>query len=186
MITSPMTDGRLADTARRRERLLTAINTAAGSGEISVSGIARAAGVHRTFLYRHPDLLQLVHAAQTTPAPPREADASDAVSLASLRADLANSRGRAARQDARIQQLERKLAGFLGDQVWAESGLGGGEDIQQLQRQITFLEQRLADLTAELDERTQDLEAARATNRELMAQLNSPSRGHQPTQDHCR
>lgn len=91
MITNPMTDGRLADTNRRRERLLTAINTAAagGGGEISVSGIARAAGVHRTFIYRHPDLLQLVHAAQTTPAPPREADASAAVSLASLRADLA-------------------------------------------------------------------------------------------------
>lgn len=68
MTTNPMTDGRLPDTVRRRERLLTAISTAAaGSGEISVSRIARAAGVHRTFLYRHLDLLPLVHAAQ----PPR-------------------------------------------------------------------------------------------------------------------
>ena len=35
--------------------------------EISVSAIARAAGVDRTFLYRHADLLGQVHAAQASP-----------------------------------------------------------------------------------------------------------------------
>lgn len=35
---------------------------------INVSAIARAAGVDRTFLYRHPDLLGQVHTAEATPS----------------------------------------------------------------------------------------------------------------------
>jgi len=43
-ITSAMAAGRRADTARRRERVLAALNTAVNGGEeISVSAIARAA-----------------------------------------------------------------------------------------------------------------------------------------------
>ena len=50
-----MTAGRRADTARRRQRVLKGLETAAAAGEeISVSAIARRAGVDRTFLYRHP------------------------------------------------------------------------------------------------------------------------------------
>lgn len=81
--------------------------------------------------------------------------------------------GRAVRQDARIRQLERKLTELLGERVWAESGLGAHDDIEQLQHRVTTLEQRIVELTAELDERTQDLDAARATNRELMTHLNT-------------
>lgn len=150
MTTNPMTDGRLPDTVRRRERLLTAISTAAaGSGEISVSRIARAAGVHRTFLYRHLDLLPLVHAAQ----PPRRHHARPTL------APRCRWRrcGRTwpmpvpvAAPPARTpvsSSSNALLAGLLGDQVWAEPGLGGGEDIQQLQCQITRLEEHLAELT---------------------------------------
>ena len=58
-----MTDGRRADSARRRQRVIAAISRAATDGtEISVSAIARAAAVDRTFLYRHRDLLGKVHA----------------------------------------------------------------------------------------------------------------------------
>ena len=47
-----------ADSARRRQRVIAALNHAAAEGaEISVSGIARAAAVDRSFLYRHRDLL---------------------------------------------------------------------------------------------------------------------------------
>ncbi|MBB5138126.1 hypothetical protein HNP84_007879 [Thermocatellispora tengchongensis] len=56
-----MTKGRQADSARRRERVLAALERAAAEGgEITVAGIARAACVDRTFIYRHPDLLALV------------------------------------------------------------------------------------------------------------------------------
>jgi hypothetical protein len=41
---------------------------AAVGGDATVSGIARAACVDRTFLYRHPDLLALVRALEEHPA----------------------------------------------------------------------------------------------------------------------
>ena len=63
-----MTKGRQADSARRRQRVLAAIDQAAADGaEISVSGIARAAAVDRTFLYRHRDLLDKIHALEAAP-----------------------------------------------------------------------------------------------------------------------
>ena len=58
-----MADGRRADSIRRRQRVLAALDQAAAAGaEISVSAIARAAAVDRSFLYRHRDLLEKIHA----------------------------------------------------------------------------------------------------------------------------
>lgn len=54
-----MVNGRQADSARRRDRVHRALADAVKAGqEISVSGIAVQAGVDRTFLYRHRDLLK--------------------------------------------------------------------------------------------------------------------------------
>jgi chaperonin cofactor prefoldin len=168
---NPMIDGRRADSARRRQRVIKAINTASISGgEVSVSAIARAAGVDRTFLYRHADLLGQVHAAQASPA---AADGGGpAVSRASLQADLANAQGQLTRQAARIRQLENKLSELLGENAWRESGLGAPTDIDQLQRRITDLEQQVVDLQGQLEERDQELEAARTANRDLITNLN--------------
>ncbi|MEU3220229.1 hypothetical protein [Streptomyces sp. NPDC006971] len=63
----------------------------------------------------------------------------------------------------------------LGKRAWRESGLGAPTDIHALQERITQLEQHNADLTAELSEREEDLVAARAANRQLMATLNARS-----------
>ena len=58
-----MAQGRRADSARRRQRVLTALTEATNAGDpISVSAIARRAGVDRSFLYRHRDLLEQIHA----------------------------------------------------------------------------------------------------------------------------
>jgi hypothetical protein len=57
--TRPMLDGRHDDSRRRRQRVLAVLHQAAAAGDpISASAIARAAGVDRTFLYRHRDLLE--------------------------------------------------------------------------------------------------------------------------------
>ncbi|MGI5243130.1 hypothetical protein [Dactylosporangium sp. CA-139066] len=61
---------------------------------------------------------------------------------------------------------------MLGEQVWREAGLGPPADIDGLQRRITHLEQRVIDLEGLLDECNQELDAARAANRELIANLN--------------
>jgi hypothetical protein len=172
--TGPMLAGRQADSARRRQRVITILDrAAAGDGEISISGIAHAAGVDRTFLYRHPDLLARIHALQA--APPAAAP-GPAVTRTSLQADLLAAHERTTRLATRIRQLEQRLSDTLGEQAWRESGLGAPADIDALNHKIIGLEQQLTDLRMQLDERDQDLAAARAANRELMARLNTTRR----------
>lgn len=49
---------RQADSVRRRQRVLDTLrHVATHGGDTSISGVARIARVHRTFIYRHPDLL---------------------------------------------------------------------------------------------------------------------------------
>jgi len=171
-----MRKGRQADSARRRQRVIAAINRASADGaEISVSSIARAAAVDRTFLYRHRDLLAQIHAIETAPPSAGHA-AGPAVTRASLQADLLAAHERTARLGARIQQLEKRLSETLGEQAWRESGLGTPADIDVLGQKITHLEQQATDLQLQLEERTDELAAARAANRELMTQINATTR----------
>ncbi|HEY6422565.1 MAG TPA: hypothetical protein VIY28_04810 [Pseudonocardiaceae bacterium] len=173
--TQPMADGRRADTARRRQRVLAALDRAVADGtEIGVSAIARAAAVDRSFLYRHPDLLEKTHTLATAPPGTDEAT-SPAVSRASLQADLLAAHQRATRLHAHVQHLEKRLSEALGEHAWRESGLGTPADVDALNQQITHLEQQVIDLRLQLEERDEDLAAARATNRELMARINAPS-----------
>jgi hypothetical protein len=167
-----MSKGRHADSLRRRQRVITALDRAAADGaEISVSGIARAAGVDRSFLYRHHDLLEKIHAAEGTPASAGTAT-GPVVTRASLQADLLAAHERAVRLNTRVQHLEKRLSETLGQQVWRESGLGTPIDIDALQQRIAHFEQQVIDLRLQLEERDEDLAAARATNRELMTRIN--------------
>ncbi len=170
--TEAMAKGRQADSARRRQRVIAALSKAAADGtEISISAIARAAAVDRSFLYRHRDLLGKIHALEATP--PASGDGTGpAVTRASLQADLAAAHERAVRLTARVRQLEKRLSEALGEQAWRESGLGNPADIDALSQKITHLEQQAIDLRLQLEQRDEDLTAARAANRELMTQLN--------------
>jgi hypothetical protein len=174
--TSAMTKGRQADSARRRQRVIAALRKAASDGtEISVSGIARAAGVDRAFFYRHRDLLAQLHALEATP--PVAGDGNGpGVSRASLQTDLLAAGERAARLHSRVRQLEKRLSETLGEQAWRESGLGTPADIDALNQKIIHLEQQAIDLRLQLEEQGEELAAARATNRELMTQLNHANR----------
>ena len=167
-----MIDGRRADSTRRRQRVLTALDNAIKDGaELSVSNIARRAGVDRTFLYRHRDLLERIHTAETQP--PDKPEIGPPVTRASLKADLLAAQQRCTRMAARTQQLEARLSELLGEQAWRATGLGAPTDIDQLQHHIVSLEQQVVELRLQLEERDQDLTAARAANRELMTRLNA-------------
>jgi hypothetical protein len=171
-----MAKGRQADSARRRQRVIAALSKAAGDGtEISVAGIARAAGVDRTFFYRHRDLLAQLHALEATP-PATGSSNGPGVSRASLQTDLLAAGERAARLHSRVRQLEKRLSEALGDEAWRESGLGIPADVDALNHKITYLEQQTIDLRLQLEEQGEDLAAARAANRELMAQLNTTAK----------
>jgi hypothetical protein len=170
--TEAIRKGRQADSARRRQRVIAALNNAAADGtEISVSAIARAAAVDRSFLYRHRDLLAKIHAIEASP-PTAGEGAGPAVTRASLQADLLAAHERALRLTGRVHQLEHRLSEALGEQAWRESGLATPADIGALNQKITHLEQQATDLRLQLEERDQELGAARAANRELMTQLN--------------
>ncbi len=171
-----MKTGRQADSARRRQRVIATLNRAAADGtEITVAGIARAASVDRTFLYRHRDLLGQIHALEAAP-PAGGGTTGPAVTCASLQADLLAAHERCVRLNARVRQLETRLSEALGDQAWRESGLGAPADTDALAQQVAHLEQQAIDLRLQLEERDQDLAAARAAHRELMAQLNAAPR----------
>jgi chromosome segregation ATPase len=107
----------------------------------------------------------------TQTAPPRPT-----VTRASLHADLLAAGERTVRLNTRIHQLEKRLSETLGEKAWQESGLAVPADIDALNQRINHLEQQAIDLRLQLEERDQDLAAARATNRDLMAQLNTPTR----------
>jgi len=139
-----------------------------------VSTITRAARVDRSFVYRHRDLLEKIHTLATEP--PTTDQGGPAVTRASLQADLLAAHERAARLHTRIQHLEKRLSDTLGEHAWRKSGLGTPTDIDALHQQITHLEQQAIDLRLQLAERDEDLAAARATNRELIARINVPNR----------
>jgi cell division protein ZapA (FtsZ GTPase activity inhibitor) len=174
--TAAIRQGRQADSARRRERVIAVLGRAATDGtELSASGIARAAGVDRSFLYRHRDLLDQIHALEATPPTPADT-CGPAVTRASLQADLLAAGERAQRLNGRLRQLEKRLSEVLGEKAWQESGLSVPADIDALNQTINHLEQQVIDLRLRLDERDQDLTAARAANRELIAQLNTATK----------
>ena len=174
--TAALAKGRQANSARRRQRVIAALDKAAAHGtEISVSSIARAAAVDRSFLYRHRDLLSKIHALEA--APPAAGHATGpAVTRASLQADLLAAQERAVRLNARVQQLEKRLSEALGEQAWRASGLGQSPDLDQLREQATSLQQQNIGLRLTLEERDQEHSAARAANRELTAHLNATTR----------
>jgi transposase-like protein len=171
-VVDTMIAGRRADSTRRRQRVLAALDNAITDGaELSVTDIARRAGVDRTFLYRHRDLLERVHTAETQPLD--KPGVGPSVTRASLQADLLAAQQRCARTATRTQQLEKRLSELLGEQAWRATGLGAHTDIDHLQQRIVTLEQQVVDLRMQLEERDQDLTAARAANRELMTRLNA-------------
>jgi predicted RNase H-like nuclease (RuvC/YqgF family) len=102
--------------------------------------------VDRTFFYRHRDLLAQLHALEAQPA--IASGVGPAVSRASLQADLNNCQARCARMDTRVRHVEH------------------------LKQQIITLEQQVIDLRRQLEERDEELDAARSANRELTVQLN--------------
>jgi hypothetical protein len=166
---------RRRDTTRRRQRVLSALDqlTAAGQ-EISVSAVARRADVDRSFLYRHHDLRAQIHARAAAPA---GSPASTAASRQSLLADLANLREQNQRLRKQNTGLTARLSEVLGEEVFRASGIGRTDDTEALRARVGQLEQELLDLRQELEKRTDDLNAARAANRDLMALANRKPAG---------
>lgn len=165
-----LTAARRRDSTRRRQRVLNALDQLSASGqEISVSAVARAAGVDRSFLYRHHDLRARIHARAAIPG---TSPASTTASRQSLLADLANLKEHNQRLRRQNTSLTTRLSEVLGEEAFHASGIGRADDAGQLRAHVDELEQQLLDLRQELEERTDELDAARAANRDLMTLAN--------------
>ena len=98
------------------------------------------------------------------------------VSGASLRAELENARAQNQRLTRQLRALERRLsqaegAHLVADELLPEGALGEIAD-RQLADRATELDRQLFEAREQLRETTEELEAARAINRELMQQAN--------------
>jgi hypothetical protein len=172
---NPLTQARHHDVARRRLRVQHALaDMHAKADQITISGVAAQAKVHRSFIHRHPDLRAAVLQA-ADPATSSPHSASTAVSRTSLMADNANLRDRNRRLTQHIHDLEARLSDILGAQAFTRTGLGGPSHVQQLEADNETRRQHLLDLTRALEERDEELAAARETHRRLMAELNRPA-----------
>lgn len=171
-----LAEARRRDVARRRQRVHQALADmcAQGSG-ITISSVAARARVHRSFIHRHPDLRAAVIAAAENPAASGLAGAG-AVSRRSLLADNANLRERNRRLEQRARSLEQHLSGLLGTQISQRTGLGAPPDTAALQQEAEKLRQQVLDLRRTLEERDEELAAAREASRTMMAELNHRSR----------
>jgi transposase-like protein len=90
-----------------------ALDQLTGAGEeISVSSVARAAGVHRSLIHRLGDCTRPSSPARAGPHPGTTAGTQ--VSRKSLLADVANLTARNGRLSAHITRLERRLSKALG------------------------------------------------------------------------
>jgi cell division protein FtsB len=172
----PLAAARRADTDRRRTRVQQALAELADDpGQISISSVAARAGVHRSFLHRHPDLHAAVLAAQQAMPAPRTQSAT--TSAASLRADNANLAERNRRLQQHIHVLEDRLSDLLGEQTHHRSGLGAPPATAAIEQELEELRQRNLDLQRTLEERDEELGAIREAYRRLMADRNrNPSR----------
>jgi regulator of replication initiation timing len=70
-------------------------------------------------------------------------------------------------------KLTERLSEVLGERVFHDAGLTRTDEIGTLRERVAELEQQLLDRSQDLQDRDDELAAARAANRDLMTRLNS-------------
>lgn len=169
---TPLARARRRDTDRRRQRVHQALaDMHADGSEITVSAVADRARVHRSFIHRHPDLHAAVLKAAvdvtTSPSP-----ASTAISHRSVLAENANLHEQNRRLARQISDLETRLSELLGQHAFDRSGLGAPASTAAVHADLEAERQTVLNLRRALEERDEELAAARETSRRLMSQLN--------------
>lgn len=174
-----MREARRLNGQRKHTLVLAAVDAAVQQGHtLTIAGIARRAGVGRKFVYDHPDLRAEIEL-KATQAVHRQANtmmATARVTGASLRADLENSRSQNRRLQQQLRSLENRLSQLEGARLVADDSLAADVVMQladrQLAQRVTELEQQLFEIEEALRQATEELDAARAVNRELMHRAN--------------
>ena len=177
-----LTEARRLDSQAKAARVLGALDAMVVSiTPLSIAALARTAGVSRRFIYDHPELRAEAErrCAQIVERQSGSMTAAARVSAASLRADLANANANATNHRLAIElaSLRRRLGDQLGQEVLAElSGTDHASIPAAMAPRLEQLEAALFAAQEELARRTEELDAARQINRELLGRVNRPSR----------
>jgi hypothetical protein len=169
---------RRLDSADKAHRVLAALDATLGTGEpLTIAALARRARVSRRFIYDHPELRAEAgrRSAQAADRHTAATTASARVTVASLRADLANAKAASHRLTTEHAALSRRLGQLLGQDALA--GLDPAtSDTSAASGRLAQLEQALFEAGEHLAQRTEELQAARQINRELISRLNREHR----------
>lgn len=175
------------DSNTKRRRASEALDAMIEAGEpITFPAVARRAGVSVSLLYADPAL-----AGRLSEARRRQRDAGadrawrlparSLVTEQSLRADLANAKDQTRRLNEEMTLMRERLARGFGAEADTANGRATSPLIDQLEQRAADLEadnaqlrQDVAKLERNLREANDTLDAARAMNRELMAEINRP------------
>jgi len=169
---------RRLDSSDKTRKVLAALDATLATGQpLTIAALARRAGVSRRFIYDHPELRTAAErrSAQTADHHAGATNASARVSVASLRADLANAKATNHRLTTELAALRRRLGQLLGHDVLADLD-HPAIDTHATSGRLAQLEQALFEAGEELARRTEELDAARQINRELIAKLNRERR----------
>jgi hypothetical protein len=111
--------------AQRRDAVTAAIRKLDRVGKpITVAAVAAEAGVDRSYIYDHPDLLEQVRQQRdTTPVKLAQRPVAERSTVASLQARLTSAHDEIARLKAENRRLHEQLAVALGDAWQGESEL---------------------------------------------------------------
>ncbi len=92
-----------------------------GAQPVTVAGVAALAGVDRSYIYGHPDLLTEIQARRSkAPSKLAPRPAADRATIASLQARLASAHEEIARLKAQNRAVRERLTHALGDTWEAE------------------------------------------------------------------
>lgn len=157
------------DAARKRAHVADAIQKLTDNGSrVTFELVARRAGVSRQFLYADKQLRAAVEdARRSTPVSPRPAVTVD-TDTAGLQTDLLLAREEITRLRAENNRLTTKLIERAAGAVLDSQD----EAVRNLTTRNAGLVRENADLRGQLARTNEDLDAARATNRDLMTELN--------------
>lgn len=101
--------------------------------------------------------------------------AATSISHRSVLAENANLHEQNRRLAQHISDLEDRLSELLGQQAFERSGLGSPASLAAVTAGLETQRQTVLDLKRALNERDEELAAARETNRRMMNQLNRTS-----------
>ncbi|MDA8184364.1 MAG: DUF6262 family protein [Actinomycetota bacterium] len=183
---------RRQDSRAKRQRAAEALSAMEEEGtRISFAAVARRAGVSVSLLYAD---LTLSSAIATTRDRQRQAGSERAwrlparslVTEQSLRTELANAKERARRLAEEVALLRKRLSRQFGAATDIARGEALSPLLDQLEQRNAELEadnhrqrQCLSQLESDVRDLNENLDAARAVNRELMGELNRRPSGNE-------